>query len=78
MIFSLLKIRKKTSAVIAGILIGMACLWGVAMWQNIPPRQLFNLFLGSFAFILGIMLVAFCLIAIAKLLSRLFMPRKDK
>ena len=78
MIFSLLKIRKKTSAVIAGILIGISCLWGIALWQNIPPRQLFNLFLGSFAFILGIILVAFCLITIAKLLSRLIKPRDDK
>ena len=71
MIFSLLKVPKKTSAVIAGILIGTACLWGIAMWQDISPRQLFSLFLGTFAFIVGIMLVAFCLIATGKLLVKL-------
>ncbi len=74
MIFSLLKIRKKTSAVIAGLLIGSACLWGIAVWQDISPRQLFSLFLGSFALIFGIMLLALCLIALAKLLRRLVKP----
>jgi len=78
LIFSLLKIRKKTSAVIAGILIGAACLWGISMWQNISPQQLFTLFLGSFAFIFGIILVAFCLIAITKLLFRLFKPKEGE
>ena len=71
MIFSLLKLRKKTSAVIAGILIGIACLWGIAMWQDISPQQLFTLFLGSFAFIFGIMLLALCLIAAVKLVARI-------
>ena len=56
MIFSLLKIRKKTAAVLAGILIGMACLWGIAMWQNISPTQILMLLLGSVLFIAGIML----------------------
>jgi formate/nitrite transporter FocA (FNT family) len=74
LIFSLLKIRKKTSAVIAGLLIGGACLWGIAMWQDISPRQLFSILLGSFAFIFGIMLLALCLIALAKLLGRLVKP----
>ena len=77
MIFSLLKIRKKTSAVIAGILIGAACLWGIAMWQDIPPRQLLTLLLGSFAFIFGIMLIAFCLIAMVKLILRVLRPSDD-
>jgi len=75
LIFSLLKIRKKTSAVIAGILIGMGCLWGIAMWQNISPAQLFNLFLGSFVFILAIMLIALIFILATKLLIKLIRPR---
>ena len=37
-------------------------------------KQLFTLFLGSFAFIFGVMLVAFCLIAVVKLLLRLLKP----
>lgn len=77
LIFSLLKIRKKTSAVIAGILIGVACLWGIAMWQDISPRQLFTLFLGSFAFIFGIMLLALCLTVVAKLLVKLFKSNEN-
>ena len=71
LIFSLLKIRKKTSAVIAGILIGMACVWGVSMWQNITPRQLLGMLLGSFVFIVGIMLLALILIVLIKLLMKL-------
>jgi hypothetical protein len=71
LIFSLLKIRKRTSAVIAGILIAMACLWGIAMWQDISPAQLFNLFLASLVFILGIMLLALLVIVAAKLLIKL-------
>jgi len=78
LIFSLLKIRKKTSAVIAGVLIGVACLWGIAMWQDISPRQLFTLFLASIALIFGIILLAFCLITIAKLLQRLIKRNKPE
>ncbi len=78
MIFSLLKIRKKTSAVIAGILIGAACLWGIAMWQDISPSQLFRLFLGSFAFIFGIMLLALVVILILKLARRLLAAAIDR
>ena len=33
MIFSLLNIRKKTAALISGIAIGVACLWGLSMWD---------------------------------------------
>lgn len=78
MIFSLLKIRKKTSAVITGILIGAACLWGIAMWQDISPSQLFSLFLGSFAFIFGIMLLALVVILILKLARRLLAAAIDR
>jgi len=77
LIFSLLKIRKKTSAVIAGILIGMACLWGIAMWQDIPPRQLLNLFIGSFAMLFGIMLLAIIVIVLFKGAARLISPTDD-
>jgi len=77
-IFSLLKVRKKTSAVITGILIGAACLWGIAMWQDISPSQLFSLFLGSFAFIFGIMLLALVVILILKLARRLLAAAIDR
>ncbi len=66
LIFSLLKFRKKTSTVIAGVMIGTGCLWGIAMWQDIGPRQLFVLFLGSFAFLLAIMILAILLIVAIK------------
>ena len=72
MIFSLLKIRKKTSAVLAGIFIGAACLWGISEWQEIPPRELAILFVGTAVFILGIVLAAFLIISIFKLISQLF------
>ncbi len=76
LIFSFLKIRKKTSAAIAGLLIGGACLWGIALWQDISPRQLFSIFLGSFAFILAIMVLALGFIVLAKLLGRLINSAK--
>ncbi|MCB1670082.1 MAG: hypothetical protein KDI29_03105 [Pseudomonadales bacterium] len=56
---------------IAGILIGIACLWGISMWQGISARQLLNLFLGSFVFILAIMLAAVILIVVIKAATRL-------
>lgn len=55
---------------LAGIVIGAACLWGIALWQDISPRQLLSLFLGSFVLIFGIMLVAFCLIVVIKLITK--------
>ena len=40
MIFSFLKLRKKTAAALSGILIGAGSLWGLAMWQDIPLAAL--------------------------------------
>jgi hypothetical protein len=71
LIFSLLKLRKKTSAVLAGILIGVTCLWGVSMWQDIPPRQLFDIFLASFVFILGLMVAAILIVLVFNLIRKL-------
>lgn len=78
MIFSLLKIRKKTGAVIAGILIGMACLWGIALWQDIPPRQLLTLLAGSLLLVLAIMLLAMLLIGALKLAGRLLEGARNR
>ncbi|MDO7657300.1 MAG: hypothetical protein MUR21_03695 [OM182 bacterium] len=36
MIFSFLKLRKKTAAALSGILIGAGSLWGLSLWQDIP------------------------------------------
>jgi hypothetical protein len=36
MIFSFLKLRKKTAAALSGILIGAGSLWGLSIWQDIP------------------------------------------
>lgn len=71
MIFSLIKVRKKTSTVIAGVMIGVACLWGIAMWQDVSARQLFNVLLGSLALILGIMLTALLVIVTLKGVGKL-------
>ena len=38
--FSLLKVRKKTSAVIASVCIGALCLWGIASWQDISRAEM--------------------------------------
>ena len=70
MIFSLLKIRKKTSAILAGITIGAICLWGVSYWQNIPPGEIFTILLSSLAFLLVIIVCALLVIATFKLGAR--------
>lgn len=71
MIFSLLKLGKKTSAVIGGVFIAAACLWGIAWWQDLTPEQLLNLFIGSLLLILLVMLAAIVLVALWKLSSHL-------
>lgn len=70
MIFSLLNVRKKTAAVIAGIVIGALCLWAIAAWQNISREELLNYLLGTVLMLLAIMLAAFAMIACFKLLAK--------
>lgn len=71
MIFSLLNVRKKTAATIAGIAIGALCLWGVAMWQDIGIGQLANILLAILLLLGGVMLAALLLISCFKVSSHL-------
>jgi|TARA_B110000902_G_C14254853_1_gene567474 hypothetical protein len=71
LIFSLLKIRKKTAAVLVGIACGIACVWVVATWQNLSMAEILNMLLGSILFLGGIMLTALCLVAVFSLLRKL-------
>jgi uncharacterized membrane protein len=71
LIFSLLKIRKKTAAVLVGIFCGIACVWVVATWQDLSMAEILNMLLGSILFLGGIMLVALCLVAVFSLLRKL-------
>lgn len=71
LIFSLLNVRKKTAAVIAGLAIGATCLWAVAAWQNVSREELINILLATLLMLAGIMLAAFIIIAGCKLLLRL-------
>jgi hypothetical protein len=71
LIFSLLKIRKKTAAVLVGIACGIACVWVVATWQNLSMAEILNMLLGSILFLGGIMLAALCLVALFSLLRKL-------
>jgi len=71
LIFSLLKIRKKTAAVLVGIACGIACVWVVATWQNLSMAEILNMLLGSILFLGGIMLAALCLVAAFSLLRKL-------
>lgn len=70
MIFSLLNLRKKTAAILAGIVIGALCLWAISAWQNISPEELLNILLGTVLMLLAIMLAAFAVIASIKLVGR--------
>jgi hypothetical protein len=71
LIFSLLNVRKKTAAVIAGLAIGATCLWAVAAWQNVSREELINILLATLLMLAGIMLAAFIIIAGCKLALRL-------
>ena len=70
MIFSLLKLRKKTSATVAGIFIGATCLWGLSMWQNISLQEILNILLATMVMLGGIIVAALLLITVFKLVVK--------
>ena len=69
MIFSLLNVRKKTAATIAGIAIAALCLWGISTWQDIPVSELFSILLATTIMVGAVMVAAILLIAIFKILG---------
>ncbi|MDA1372246.1 MAG: hypothetical protein O2971_15965 [Proteobacteria bacterium] len=69
MIFSLLNVRKKTAAALAGIAIAALSLWGVAMWQNVSLAELFTILLATVVMLGTIIVLALLIIAVFKLLS---------
>ncbi len=71
MIFSFLKIRKKTAGIFVGILVGGLCLWAIASWQNLTMEDMLSILLGTVLMLGGIMLVAFLLIATVKFAGKL-------
>jgi len=72
LIFSLLNVRKKTAAILAGITIAALCLWGLSIWQNISLGELFSIFMATIIMLGAIMLGAFMLIVAFKLLKRAY------
>jgi len=58
MIFSFLKLRKKTAAALSGILIGAGSLWGLSLWQNIPLEELAAQLGALLLLLLGILSLA--------------------
>jgi hypothetical protein len=58
MIFSFLKLRKKTAAALSGILIGAGSLWGLSLWQNIPLEALAAQLGALLLLLLGILSLA--------------------
>jgi hypothetical protein len=71
LIFSLLNVRKKTAATLAGIAVGGLCLWGVAMWQDISVQELFNLLISILVMLTAVIGAALLLIIVIKLSFRL-------
>ncbi len=67
LIFSLLKIRKKTAATLSGVAIALATLWGLAMWQDISPEELVSILLSILLMLALIISSAVILIALFKL-----------
>jgi len=72
LIFSLLNVRKKTAAVLAGIAIALLCLWGLSMWQDISIEEMFSILVGTVIMLSVIMLGAFLLIASIKILIKIW------
>ena len=70
MIFSLLKIRKKTAGILAGITIAAISLWGLSFWQNITWLEILNILGGTLAMLAAIVTGAFLLISSLKLVLR--------
>ncbi len=67
MIFSLLKVRKKTGAAIAGIAIAILCLWGISMWQGISLGEMMQTLFSTTVLLVAIMLSALLLTTVFKL-----------
>ena len=71
MIFSLLNLRKKTAAAVSGIAIALACLWGLAMWQDISRQEMLEIFGAVLIMLTVIVVCAVLLIATLKLCARI-------
>ena len=71
LIFSLLNVRKKTAAIIAGLAIGATCLWAISTWQNISREELIDILLASLLMLGGVMVTALLAVAGLKLVVRL-------
>ena len=76
MIFSLLKIRKKTAGILAGITIAALSLWGLSFWQNITLLEILNILGGTLAMLAAIVTGAFLLISSLKLVLRAWEYKK--
>ena len=71
LIFSLLNVRKKTAAIIAGLAIGATCLWAISAWQNISRKELIDILLASLLMLGGVMVSALVAVAGFKMVVRL-------
>ncbi|PCJ27951.1 MAG: hypothetical protein COA96_01960 [SAR86 cluster bacterium] len=70
MIFSFLKLRKKTTAIVSGIAIALGSLWGVSIWQDVTAEEMLTVLLGTMLMLGGIMLAAILLIVVITLLRK--------
>lgn len=78
MIFSLLKIRKKTASILAGIIVAALSLWGLSLWQQISFQEILNILGGTLAMLAAIVTGAFLLISVLKLVLRAWEHKKIK
>lgn len=77
MIFSLLNVRKKTAAILAGISLAALSLWGLSMWQSISLAEMLSILGGTLIMLSTIMLGAFLFIALIKLLLRVWQKARS-
>ena len=77
LIFSLLKVRKKTASILAGITIAALSLWGLSMWQNISQAEILNILFSTIIMLTVIIIGASLLIIITKLLLRVLKKKSS-
>ena len=78
MLFSALKLRRKTRTVLACTAIGCLCLYGIAYWQDLTAQDILNLLLGAAGLLLAIITTALLLVTTFKLLQAALAKWREK
>ena len=73
-----MKYNRKNRAIVFGILVGAASIFALSSYFNIDGGQLGEFLLGTLLFLVGIVLLAVCMIVLLKLPGLLLRARQRK